>query len=47
MSLIQDLRHDHIHAIGIKPEGDKTMRMVAQAAHIEAGAVQLPDSAVA
>ena len=45
MSLIQDLRHDHIHAIGIKPEGDKTMRMVAQAAHIEAGAVHLPTTA--
>jgi predicted phage terminase large subunit-like protein len=45
MSLIQDLRRDNIHAIGIKPEGDKTMRMVAQAAHIEAGAVHLPTTA--
>lgn len=44
-SLIQDLRRDHIHAIGIKPEGDKIMRMAAQTAHIEAGGVHLPKNA--
>ena len=42
LSLIQDLRRDNIHAIGITPEGDKIMRMAAQTAPIEAGAVHLP-----
>jgi len=42
MSLIQDLRRDSIHAIGVDPEGDKVMRMNAQTARIEAGAVSLP-----
>jgi predicted phage terminase large subunit-like protein len=42
MSLIQDLRREHIHAIGVNPEGDKVMRMNAQTARIEAGAVFLP-----
>jgi phage terminase large subunit-like protein len=32
MSLIQDLRHENIHAIGIVPEADKVMRMSAQTA---------------
>ena len=41
-SLIQHLREDDIHAIGITPEGDKIMRMSAQTARIEAGAVLLP-----
>jgi predicted phage terminase large subunit-like protein len=42
LSLIQDLRRDDIYAIGIMPEGDKIMRMAAQTAVIEAGAVHLP-----
>ena len=42
LSLIQDLRRDNIHAIGITPEGDKIIRMAAQTAPIEAGAVHLP-----
>src|SRR5262245_20023008 len=42
MSLIQDLRCDNIYAIGITPDGDKTMRMHAQTARIEAGSVLLP-----
>jgi len=45
MSLIQDLRHENIHAIGIVPEADKVMRMSAQTAPIEAGAVLLPSRA--
>ena len=44
-SLIQDLRRQRIHAIGVMPEGDKIMRMAAQAACIEAGAVHLPHRA--
>ena len=42
LSLMQDLRRDAIYAIGITPEGDKIMRMAAQTAPIEAGAVHLP-----
>lgn len=42
MGLIQDLKHENIHAIAINPEGDKTMRMYNQTGHIEAGAVFLP-----
>jgi predicted phage terminase large subunit-like protein len=42
LSLIQDLRRDNIHAIGVTPDGDKIMRMAAQTAPIEAGAVHLP-----
>jgi predicted phage terminase large subunit-like protein len=45
LSLIQDLRRDDIYAIGITPEGDKIMRMAAQTAVIEAGAVHLPTQA--
>jgi predicted phage terminase large subunit-like protein len=45
LSLIQDLRRDNIHAIGINPDGDKIMRMAAQSASIEAGAVHLPINA--
>ena len=45
LSLIQDLRRDDIYAIGITPEGDKIMRMAAQTAVIEAGAVHLPTHA--
>jgi predicted phage terminase large subunit-like protein len=45
MSLIQDLRHENIHAIGFVPEGEKAMRMHAQTAPIEAGAVLLPSRA--
>lgn len=43
LSLIQDLSRDGVHAIGIQPEGDKVMRMAAQTAPIEAGAVYIPD----
>lgn len=42
LSLIQDLRRQDIHPIAINPEGDKVMRMSAQTAPIEAGAVHLP-----
>jgi predicted phage terminase large subunit-like protein len=42
MGLIQELKREHIHAIAIKPEGDKVMRMSNQTAHIESGAVWLP-----
>ena len=41
-SLIQDLRDSNILAHPIKPEGDKVMRMAAQAAKIENGEVFLP-----
>jgi predicted phage terminase large subunit-like protein len=42
LSLIQDLYRENIHAIGVDPDGDKIMRMAAQTAPIEAGAVHLP-----
>jgi predicted phage terminase large subunit-like protein len=43
MSLIQDLKStEQIYAIAIKPEGDKTMRMYANTAKIESGAVYVP-----
>jgi predicted phage terminase large subunit-like protein len=42
MGLIQDLKREHIHAIPVKPEGDKIMRMYNQSGQIEAGAVLLP-----
>jgi predicted phage terminase large subunit-like protein len=42
LSLIQDLRRENIHALGIDPDGDKILRMDAQTAPIEAGAVHLP-----
>jgi predicted phage terminase large subunit-like protein len=42
MSLIQDLKRDKIYAVAIDPDGDKAMRMNAQTARIEAGAVSLP-----
>ena len=42
LSLIQDLYREGIHAIGVEPDGDKIMRMAAQTAPIEAGAVHLP-----
>jgi len=45
MSLIQDLRQERIHAIPVKPVGDKIMRMSASTARIEAGAVHLPSQA--
>jgi predicted phage terminase large subunit-like protein len=44
-SLLQDLYEQNIPAVGIKPEGDKVMRMSAQTAKIEAGAVHLPRNA--
>ena len=42
MPLIQDLKHDNIHAIAFEPKDDKLMRMNAQTARIEAGSVYLP-----
>ena len=42
MSLIQDLRGEGIHAIGVKPTADKVMRIYAHTARIEAGCVHLP-----
>jgi len=45
MSLIQDLKRDGIRAIAVDPQGDKAMRMNAQTARIESGAVYLPRSA--
>jgi len=44
-SLIQELYGCDIPAIAIRPEGDKVMRMSAQTAKIEAGAVHLPHHA--
>ena len=44
--LLQDFRTEGaMRPIGIKPEGDKTTRMSAQSAKIEAGQVLLPESA--
>ena len=49
MQLLQDLQHDTpsgmIRPIGVKPEGSKADRMVAQSAKIEAGHVHLPQNA--
>jgi predicted phage terminase large subunit-like protein len=45
MSLIQDLKQDHIHAVAVDPVGDKVMRMNGQTARIEAGSVYLPQRA--
>jgi phage terminase large subunit-like protein len=45
MSLLQDLTKEHIFAIAVEPEGDKTMRMNSQTARIEAGSVSLPGRA--
>ena len=45
MSLIQDLKREHIHAVAILPKEDKVIRMNAQTARIEAGSVHLPRSA--
>lgn len=44
-SLIQDLRSDNVYPKGIKPEGDKVVRMSACTAQIEAGQVLLPKEA--
>jgi predicted phage terminase large subunit-like protein len=44
-SLLQDLYDQDIPAVDIKPEGDKVLRMSAQTAKIEAGAVHLPRQA--
>jgi predicted phage terminase large subunit-like protein len=45
ISLHQDLYEQNIPAMAIKPEGDKVMRMSAQTAKIESGAVHLPKGA--
>jgi predicted phage terminase large subunit-like protein len=44
-SLIQDLKADRVYPIGIKPEGDKVVRMSACSAQIESGSVFLPRKA--
>jgi predicted phage terminase large subunit-like protein len=44
-SLIQDLRHEGVYTIPIKPEGDKVVRMSACSARIESGSVFLPRTA--
>jgi predicted phage terminase large subunit-like protein len=44
-SLLQDLDRDHVHAVKLKPDGDKRMRMIAQTAVIESGALRLPSRA--
>jgi len=44
--LIQDLVRDRVHPVrGVKPDGDKVMRMHAQTAPIENGLVFLPKEA--
>jgi predicted phage terminase large subunit-like protein len=45
LSLIQDLHRERIYAIAVDPDGDKIMRMAAQTAPIEAGAVHVPTHA--
>jgi predicted phage terminase large subunit-like protein len=45
MSLIQDLKREHIHAVKVRPKEDKMIRMNAQTARIEAGSVLLPRKA--
>ena len=45
LSLIQDLWREDRYAIGVIPDGDKVLRMAAQTAPIEAGAVHLPRQA--
>lgn len=45
MSLIQDLKQKHIHAVPVLPKEDKVIRMNAQTARIEAGSVLLPRKA--
>jgi predicted phage terminase large subunit-like protein len=44
-SLIQDLKRENIHAIAIKPESEKIIRMHKHTARIEAGSVFLPHQA--
>lgn len=44
-SLIQDLKANFVPVIPILPEGDKIVRMSAQSAKIEGGAVHIPRSA--
>lgn len=46
LSLIQDLYRENIHAIGVDADRDKILRMSAQTAPIEAGAVHLPMNAL-
>ena len=44
--LLQDLQRDGaVRVIGVRPDGDKTMRLEAKSALIEAGRVWLPQSA--
>jgi predicted phage terminase large subunit-like protein len=45
-SLIQELYGHDIPAVSIRAEGDKVVRMSAQTAKIEAGAVHLPRQAL-
>jgi predicted phage terminase large subunit-like protein len=45
LSLIQDLYREDTYAVAVDPNGDKIMRMAAQTAPIEAGAVHVPTHA--
>ena len=45
MSLIQQLRDEHVPAIAIRPDGDKVMRLSRNTPRIEAGFVYLPFNA--
>lgn len=46
IQLIQELKSEGLHRVrGVKPEGDKVMRLHAQTATIENGGVQLPKMA--
>lgn len=46
IQLIQELKYEGLHMVrGVKPEGDKKSRMLAQTAMIENGFVHLPKDA--
>ena len=46
LSLIQDLKREHIHAVAILPKEEKAIRMNAQTARLKAGSVLLPRKAL-
>ena len=46
IQLVQELKYDGLHIVrGVTPQGDKTMRLLAQTATIENGFVHLPKDA--
>lgn len=45
MALIQELKDSKIAVKGIRPEGDKIMRMTAETARLEAGVLHVPGKA--